>query len=67
MPINPKTVKRGEVLNFHQNRVKVLAVNRFWTPGGKLIAGAIMLDGDPMAQTPRSLETFCNQAKRPRR
>lgn len=68
MPIDPTTVTAGEILTLHHKKVRVLAVHRFWTKGmRRLIAGSIMLDGDPVANTPRSLHTFCRQARRARR
>ena len=65
--IDQEKVRRGDVLHLHGKVVTVLAINRFWNRAGGLIAGAIMLSGDPVARTPRSLRTFCEQAQRPLR
>ncbi len=67
MPLDPTKLKAGDVVRFHRHRVTVLAVNRFWNRAGELIAGAVMIDGDPLARTPRSLRAFCAQAGRPRK
>lgn len=65
--IDPLTVFRGDRYNLHAKPVRVLTVNRFWTPTGELISGAVILRGDPVAATPRDLITFCEQAKRPQK
>lgn len=67
--VNPERLQPGERLWLHDKRVTVIAVNRFWRDaiGGHLICGAVMLQGDPTANDPRSLHTFCKQARRHRR
>jgi len=67
MPINPSTIENGQRLHHHKSPVTVECVNRFRTPLGLLLGGAVFLRGMPRSAEPIEIRRFARQCNRPKR
>ena len=66
MPIKPETIRNGQTLRHHDKIARVECVNRFRTPLGLVLGGAVFLRGMPRSAEPLDLETFARQSHRPK-